>query len=116
MPRSTLYLLQNSEGSFSGFFQSDALMISFLERLLSSLAATADSLSVELEIRSTGVHVVELGPVVVTTASIRENIKIFHFILKETHPAKSMATPKGLDMTPPSSSESPNWMARLETA
>ena len=42
-------------------------MISFLERLLSSLATTANSLGVELEIRSTGVHVVELGPVVVTT-------------------------------------------------
>ena len=68
LPRYTLYLLQNSEGSFSGFFQSDALMISFLERLLSALAATANSLGVELEIRSAGVHVVELGAVVVTTA------------------------------------------------
>ena len=67
LPRYTLYLLQNSEGSFSGFFQSDALMVSLLERLLGSLAATANSLGVELEIRSTGVHVVELGPVVVTT-------------------------------------------------
>ena len=52
-------------------------MISFLERLLSSLAATADSLSVELDIRSTGVHVVELGPVVVTTAVVERTLKMF---------------------------------------
>ena len=65
MPRYTLYLLQNSEGSFGGFLQSDALMVSLLERLLGSLAATANSLGVKLEIRSTGVHVEKLGAMVV---------------------------------------------------
>ena len=66
LPRYTLYLLQDSEGSFSGFFQSDALMISFLQRLLRALAATPNSLGVKLEIRPTGVHVVQLGTALVT--------------------------------------------------
>ena len=66
LPRYTLYLLQDSEGSFSGFFQSDALMISFLERLLSPLATTSNSLRVKLEIRPTWVHVVQLGTALVT--------------------------------------------------
>ena len=70
LPRYTLYLLQNSEGSFGGFFQSDALVVSLLERLLSSLAATSNCLGVKLEIRPTGVHVVELGPIVVKTAVV----------------------------------------------
>ena len=66
MPRYTLYLLQNGEGSFGGFLQSNALMVSLLERLLSSLTATANSLGVKLEIRPTGVHVVQLGTTLVT--------------------------------------------------
>ena len=70
MPRYTLYLLQNCEGSFSGFFQSDALMISLLERLLSSLAATSDCLGVKLEICPTGVHVEQLGAIFVKTAVV----------------------------------------------
>ena len=88
LPRYTLYLLQNSEGSFSGFFQSDALMISFLERLLSSLATTANSLGVELEIGSTGVHVVELWPIVVTTAHSRGSSATINFIHKGHLPSK----------------------------
>ena len=42
-------------------------MISFLERLLSSLATAPDSLGVELEIGSAGVHVVELRSALVTS-------------------------------------------------
>jgi hypothetical protein len=37
-------------------------------------------------------------------------------IHEAAYPAKRMATPKGRDMTPTSSSLSPNWMAKLETA
>ena len=76
LPRYTLYLLQNSEGSFGGFFQSDALMVSLLERLLSSLAATSNSLGVKLEIRPTGVHVVELGAIVVKTAIVERALQL----------------------------------------
>ena len=76
LPRYTLYLLQDSEGSFSGFFQSDALMVSFLERLLSSLAATANSLGVKLEIGSTGVHVEELRAIVVKTVVAEKALKL----------------------------------------
>ena len=67
LPRYTLYLLENSEGSLSGLLQGDALMISFLERLLSSLATAPDSLGVELEIGSAGVHVVELRSALITS-------------------------------------------------
>ena len=65
LPRST-HLLENSEGSFSGLLESDALMISFLQRLLRALAATPNSLGVKLEIRPTGIHVVQLGTALVT--------------------------------------------------
>ena len=34
----------------------------------------------------------------------------------KSYPAKSMATPKGRDITPASSSLSPNWIARFDTA
>ena len=76
LPRYTLYLLQNSKGSFGGFLQSDALMVSLLERLLGSLAATANSLGVKLEIRSTGIHVVELGTIVVKTARVEKALQL----------------------------------------
>ena len=87
MPRYTLYLLQNSEGSFGGFLQSDALMVSLLERLLGSLAATANSLGVKLEIRSTGVHVEQLRAMVVMPERGRA-LKLLALLIKVDLPSE----------------------------
>lgn len=87
MPRYTLYLLQNSEGSFGGFLQSDALVVSLLERLLGSLAATANSLGVKLEIRSTGVHVEKLGAMVVMSEKARA-LQLLTLLIKVDLPSE----------------------------
>ena len=65
--RSYTDLLENGESSLGCFLESNALVILLLQGLLSSLAAAADGLGVELEIGAAGVHVEELRSIFINS-------------------------------------------------
>ena len=60
-------LLENGESSLGCFLESNALVILLLQGLLSSLAAAADGLGVELEIGAAGVHVEQLRSILINS-------------------------------------------------